>query len=144
MAAWIAGALIGIPFPTAFHDAGERAKERTFRKNAEYQALENVTAGLQLAGEMTQSGMPPFPIERIADHAPEVAGPAHAAIGSELDGVDRRPEGLADASDYPALIDALRGCSGRRRGKEMPELPSRPAGSLGREGDLDRVREVRG
>lgn len=106
------GGVLGIPFATAFLDEGERRAEQAFRKTRPY--LEaggaNPTERLLLEGDAIQSGMPPFPLERVADHvlhALEVAGPEHVAIGADFDGIDRRPAGLEDASGYPALLEVL-------------------------------------
>jgi membrane dipeptidase len=42
-----------------------------------------------------------------ADHVREVAGVDHVGIGSDFDGTEWLPEGLADVSAYPALIAEL-------------------------------------
>ncbi|MFQ5564631.1 MAG: dipeptidase [Parvularculaceae bacterium] len=56
----------------------------------------------------------PYPyasLEDVLDHidrAVELAGVDHVGIGSDYDGVgDSLPEGLKDASSYPALVDGL-------------------------------------
>ena len=72
-------------------------------------ACSDIVASL-LEGDAIQSGMPPFPLDRVADHvlhALEVAGPRHVALGADFDGIDRRPAGLEDASGYPALLEVL-------------------------------------
>jgi membrane dipeptidase len=48
------------------------------------------------------------------DHVREVAGVDHVGIGGDFDGVTTLPDGLADVSSYPSLLDALseRGWSG--------------------------------
>ena len=54
--------------------------------------------------------MAPFPIDRVVDHvlhACEVAGPEHVALGSDFDGIERRPLGLEGAEGFPALEAAL-------------------------------------
>ncbi|MDX6395727.1 MAG: rane dipeptidase [Streptosporangiaceae bacterium] len=43
------------------------------------------------------------------EHVREVAGLDHVGIGSDFDGTDHVPEGLADVSCYPALIAELLG-----------------------------------
>lgn len=53
----------------------------------------------------------------IVDHLErviEVAGPAHAALGSDFDGVPRLPIGMAGVQDLPRVVDELerRGCRG--------------------------------
>ena len=107
-----AGGVLGIPFATAFLNEGERDAERAFRKTPAYQSVTggDPTERLLLQGDAIQSGLPPFPIEHVVSHvlhALELMGPEHVAIGSDFDGIDRRPEGLEDASGYQTLIQAL-------------------------------------
>ena len=48
-----------------------------------------------------QAALPPFPLDHVVRHvlhALEVAGPEHVAIGSDFDGIERRPVGLEDAA----------------------------------------------
>lgn len=106
------GCVIGIPFATAFLDESERAAERAFRKTDAFQsaARGGLTEAHMHQGNAIQAGLAPFPIEHVVRHvlhALEVAGPAHVAIGSDFDGIDRRPAGLEDASGYPVLLEAL-------------------------------------
>lgn len=106
------GGVIGIPFATAFLDDAERVTERAHRKTDAYLAVEgrDATEQLLLQGDHMQSALPPFPIEHVVRHvlhALEVCGSEHVAIGSDFDGIDRRPAGLDDASGYPALFEAL-------------------------------------
>jgi membrane dipeptidase len=57
----------------------------------------------------------PRPVATLAqvashvEHVREVAGIDHVGIGSDFDGTDQVPEGLADVSCYPALIAELLG-----------------------------------
>lgn len=104
--------VLGIPFATAFLDEAERRAEQAFRETEPYKSAggDNATERLLLEGDAIQSGMPPFPLDRVADHvlhALEVAGPRHVALGADFDGIDRRPAGLEDASGYPALLEVL-------------------------------------
>lgn len=106
------GGVLGIPFATAFLDEDERAAEQAFRRTDAYRdaGRGGVTEAHMHHGDAIQTGLAPFPIEHVvrhALHALEVAGPAHVAIGSDFDGIDRRPAGLEDASGYPALLRAL-------------------------------------
>ena len=106
------GGVLGIPFATAFLDEKERAAEQAFRRTDAYRdaGRGGATEAHMHHGDAIQSGLGPFPIEHVvrhALHALEVAGPAHVAIGSDFDGIDRRPAGLEDASGYPALLSAL-------------------------------------
>jgi membrane dipeptidase len=58
---------------------------------------------------------PPKPQVGVADvvahleHAREVAGIDHIGLGGDYDGVSVQPDGLADVSTYPVLLDALLG-----------------------------------
>src|ERR1035441_9282635 len=86
-----------------------------------------------LSAEMTRRGMEPWdfglragmrqewaqdhprPVATLAqvashvEHVREVAGLDHVGIGSDFDGTDQVPDGLADVSCYPALIAELLG-----------------------------------
>lgn len=107
------GGVIGIPFATAFLDAGEREAERAFRKTEAFRsaAKGGVTEAHMHQSKALHEGLPPFPIEHLVRHtlhALEVAGPKHVALGSDYDGIQRLPAGLDDASGYQVLLDALR------------------------------------
>ena len=107
------GGVLGIPFATAFLDEDERATERAYRRNdATFESIEAASATERLLreGDTIQRGLGPFPIGHVvrhAIHALEIMGPDHVAIGSDFDGIDRRPKGLEDASGYPSLLEAL-------------------------------------
>jgi membrane dipeptidase len=47
-------------------------------------------------------------VVRHCEHVREVAGIDHIGLGGDYDGVSSQPEGLADVSSYPLLLDALR------------------------------------
>lgn len=107
------GGVIGIPFATAFLNEGERATERAYRATEEYRAVKGAdpTESLLLQGDAIQAALAPFPMEHVVSHvlhALEICGEEHVAIGSDFDGIDRRPAGLEDASGYQELIAALR------------------------------------
>lgn len=46
-------------------------------------------------------------VARHAAHMAEVMGPEHVAIGTDLDGIDRFPDGFQGHQDLPAFADAL-------------------------------------
>ncbi|MDR1691967.1 MAG: membrane dipeptidase [Oscillospiraceae bacterium] len=46
-------------------------------------------------------------VTRHVEHAVSVMGPRHVGIGSDFDGCDCLPDGLAGAEDVPKLIDSL-------------------------------------
>ena len=106
------GGVLGIPFATAFLDEGERALERAFRATDDYRAVKggDATESLLLQGDAIQAALAPFPLGYVVRHtlhALEICGPEHVAIGSDFDGIDRRPAGLEDASGYQSLLEAL-------------------------------------
>jgi membrane dipeptidase len=106
------GGVVGIPFCTAFLDAGARAAEARLREGAEYRALGGAseTERALRAAEWIQRAAGPFPLDRLVDHvlhAAEVCGIEHVGLGSDFDGIERRPAGLEDASCYPALSARL-------------------------------------
>jgi len=79
----------------------------------------------RLAKRMAASGglvgihfFPPFltlgslraPLARLIDHvvhAAAVAGPAHVALGSDMDGPTWTPDGISGPRDFPAIAEAL-------------------------------------
>lgn len=104
--------VLGIPFATAFLDDAEREVERAHRQTQAFRSIQGAepTEDLLLEGDAMLAQLPPFPLEHVVRHmlhALEIMGPEHVAIGSDFDGIDRRPAGLEDASGYPALLDAL-------------------------------------
>jgi membrane dipeptidase len=106
------GGLLGITFVTPFLDDRERAAEGAVRDEADYQALGSLgsTEALMLRGDWLQARMPAFRLERVVDHvvhACEVMGPEHVALGSDFDGIERRPVGLEGADCFPNLDAAL-------------------------------------
>ena len=108
-----AGGVVGIVFCTPFLDAEAAALEQAERKGAAYGSLEHPTeTGLfHLQADHLQRTLTPLPMERVVDHilhAVEVCGIEHVGLGSDFDGIQRRPEGLEDASCYPHLAAALR------------------------------------
>lgn len=108
------GGVVGIVFCTAFLDATARALESAERESPRYRAIAATNATLLnlRQGEHLQAVLPPLPLERVCDHvvhAAEVAGVEHVGLGSDFDGIQRRPEGLEHAGCYGALADALRG-----------------------------------
>jgi len=67
-------------------------------------------------------------IEAVADHVEhiaKVAGKQHVGLGSDFDGMDSAPDGLEDASKYPALIAVL-----YKRGWNKYELAGLTGGNL--------------
>jgi membrane dipeptidase len=79
----------------------------------------------------TWEGAHPAPAVTVADvadhvdHVREVAGAAHAGIGGDYDGTPSQPDGLADVSGYPRLIEEL-----ARRGWSRPELAGLTRGNI--------------
>lgn len=127
-----AGGVVGIVFCTPFLDERAEALEREARETAAFRALQgaNDTERFLRQGEHLQAALPPLSIERVADHvlhAIEVAGVEHVGLGSDFDGILRRPAGLEDAAGYPRLAECL-----RRRGLGEEELLAVFHGNLAR------------
>lgn len=109
-----AGGVLGVVFCAAFLDAGANRVEEELRESGDYRPIEdpNETARFLAQGDWMQGHLPPLSHERVLDHvvhAAEVCGVAHVGIGSDYDGILRRPEGLEDASCYGVLASGLRG-----------------------------------
>lgn len=99
------GGVVGIAFCTGFLDAGARAEEERLRATEAYRAIEGAsdTELLWRQGEWLQRHAAPLPATRLVEHiehAVEVAGIEHVGIGTDFDGIQRRPAGLEDASCY--------------------------------------------
>jgi len=116
------GGVLGLTFVTPFLDEDSRAAEAALRADPEYVALGELgsTEALMRRGDWLQARAPAFPIARVVDHvlhACEVMGPEHVALGSDFDGIERRPAGLEGADGFPALDAALaaRGVSAAER-----------------------------
>ncbi|MCY3002126.1 MAG: membrane dipeptidase [Planctomycetota bacterium] len=127
------GGVVGIVFCTPFLDAAARAEEQRLRETAEYKALRgaNDTELFLAQCEFLQRAAVPLPLERVLDHlchAVEVAGIEHVGLGSDYDGIQRTPQGLEDASTYPALAAGM-----ARRGFREDEI------SLVLGGNMERV-----
>ncbi len=118
------GGVVGIVFCTPFLTSAASEQEARLRASPEYAALRaaNDTELNWLQGEYLQRCAEPFALDRVVEHiqhAVEVAGIDHVGIGSDFDGIQRRPAGLDDASCYPNLAARLaeRGFDERDRAK---------------------------
>jgi membrane dipeptidase len=61
-------------------------------------------------GFFATNDMPPVAIERVLDHidhAVSVAGVEHVGLGSDFDGINATPQGLAGAEDFPRITEGL-------------------------------------
>lgn len=80
-------------------------------------------AGRALLAEWRRDRPPPVvTVAEVADHVDhvrQVAGPDHAGLGGDYDGVVFQPEGLEDVSGYPVLVAEL-----LRRGWSDAEVAS--------------------
>jgi membrane dipeptidase len=106
------GGVMGIVFCTHFLDCEEASLEFDRSASAEWKATETMhpTEQFFARGEILQAVMPPFPMQKVVDHiahAADVAGVEHVGIGSDFDGIYRRPAGLEDVSGFPRLGAAL-------------------------------------
>jgi len=127
-----AGGVVGIVFCTAFLDAEAAVIERAERQSDAYRALDHPieTALFHLQADHLQGELKPLPIGCVVDHilhAVEICGIEHVGIGSDFDGIQRRPEGLEDASCYPHLADAL-----RKRGLDESDVRAVMGGNMER------------
>ena len=127
-----ADGVVGIVFCTPFLDRAAAEEERVVRKSEGYRSLsgENDTEVFLARGEYMQQVLPPFPMERVVDHiihAASVCGIEHVGLGSDFDGITRRPAGLEHVGCYPALGEAL-----LRRGLNQAEVASVLGGNMSR------------
>jgi membrane dipeptidase len=107
-----ADGVLGIVFCTPFLDAEAGALERAERESEAYRSLshEQETGLFHLQADHLQAVLPPLGLDRVVDHvlhAVEVCGIRHVGLGSDFDGIQRRPQGLEDASCYGRLAQAL-------------------------------------
>ncbi|MFT4540309.1 MAG: membrane dipeptidase [Planctomycetota bacterium] len=114
--------VVGMVFCVPFLDREARAEDNRLRETQEYRAIEceSPAARFLAQGEFLLENAKPLPIDRVLDHALHViehAGVEHVGIGSDFDGIQRRPIGLEDASCYPHLAAGLRG-----RGLSVDEI----------------------
>jgi membrane dipeptidase len=61
-------------------------------------------------GFFASTGLPAVPLERVldhVDHAVAVMGVDHVGFGSDFDGINATPVGLADVADFPRLTEGL-------------------------------------
>jgi membrane dipeptidase len=129
-----AGGVVGIVFCTPFLDAEARRLDTDACGGAEFQALQESepsdAAAFVAQGELLQGTVKPLSMERVLDHvvhAVEVAGVDHVGLGSDFDGILRRPVGLEDASCYPALAEGL-----ARRGFSPADVEAVMGGNMHR------------
>ena len=106
------GGVLGVVFCTLFLDCEIGATEFAVAESTEWQATAALEPTEQFfaRGELLQRALPPFPLGRVIDHiahAAQVMGVEHVGLGSDFDGIFRRPAGLEDASCFPRLGAAL-------------------------------------
>ncbi|MEZ6014695.1 MAG: dipeptidase [Planctomycetota bacterium] len=106
------GGLLGVTFVTTFLDEVERAAEGVLRAEDGYRDLGALplTEAMMRRGDWLQARMPAFPLDRVIDHvlhAVDLMGAEHVALGSDFDGIERRPAGLDGADGFPVLEAAL-------------------------------------
>lgn len=127
------GGVVGIVFCVPFLDGDARAEDTRIRGSEAYRAIrtENATARFFHQGDHLQAHARPLPLDRVVDHmahAVEIAGIDHVGIGSDFDGIQRRPLGLEDARGYALLAERM-----LERGFDSKEV----RGILG--GNMERV-----
>lgn len=106
------GGVIGIVFCTLFLDRKVGADEFAIAETAAWRATEELapTERFFARGDLLQATLPPFPMQPVVDHivhAAEIMGVEHVGLGSDFDGIFRRPAGLEDVTGFPRLAAAL-------------------------------------
>lgn len=106
------GGVVGIVFCPGFLDAAALAEERRLREADGYRSIDaaNDTELMWKQGEWLQEHAAPLPATRVVDHivhAVEVAGIDHVGVGTDYDGIQRRPTGLEDATCYGLVAHLL-------------------------------------
>jgi len=114
--------VIGIVFCIAFLDAEAGAEDDRVQATAGYEAIEddNPTGLFMRQGDYLQEHCAALSIERVLDHAMhaiEIAGVESVGVGSDFDGILRRPAGLESAACYGVLAEGL-----MRRGLDLREV----------------------
>lgn len=85
----------------------QRAGAEAARRGLDYRSL---SSRQELTDWVERNPRPMARIGDVADHIEHVravAGVEHVGLGSDFDGTDELPDGLADVSRYPALIAEL-------------------------------------
>jgi membrane dipeptidase len=114
-----AGGVVGINFYPAFLDtaardamqqgAGDLLKRLNEPLRVDADRLDDVAAERHRSF-FTAGGLPPVPIDRLLDHidhAVAVMGVDHVGLGSDFDGINATPVGLAGVQDFPRITDGL-------------------------------------
>jgi membrane dipeptidase len=113
------GGVCMVNFVPPFISQTARDWEREFTAEMKRRGLDdkNMAARGHLRAEreewMASHPRPEVTLTEVTEHVErvrEIAGVDHVGIGSDYDGVDWLPEGLEDASCYPALFAELSGC----------------------------------
>jgi membrane dipeptidase len=88
-----------------FDKAVKEASDRTANDPA-LRTRETTRIGREMAARIPR---PPFSalIDQI-EHVARVAGPSHAGLGSDFDGIPSMPQGIDSAADLPKIAQALR------------------------------------
>jgi membrane dipeptidase len=106
------GGLIMVNYVASFTylPAWERSQRRRAHEDALELRFDEATVEDSLDAWDEANPVIPSTLSVIADHIEhlrDVAGVDHVGIGSDLDGIDTPPEGLEDASTFPALVAEL-------------------------------------
>lgn len=113
------GGVVGIAFVPSFLDARFAAVQKRIEPEAkarQRRLTQRYGDGTRARREMRAweleqiRAIPPVPLARLVEHiehAVNVAGVDHVALGSDFDGVLALPQGLRDVSDYPRVTELL-------------------------------------
>ncbi|HEV7849069.1 MAG TPA: dipeptidase [Mycetocola sp.] len=125
---WFAEARMPAPFASAPRP-GESAESALARNDLARERDGTPTASVDsLSAWLDRNPPPPVHVTDVADHvehARDVAGIDHIALGGDFDGTTALPIGLDDVSAYPALAEEL-----RTRGWSRSELAKLAGGNV--------------
>jgi membrane dipeptidase len=99
--------------PVFTSEANRQAAAAASAEEARLKALhpgDPERAGRELATWRAAHPVPPATLREVADHIDHirrVAGIDHVGLGSDFDGTEQLPEGLASVAEYPALLAEL-------------------------------------
>ncbi|TDP92094.1 dipeptidase [Labedaea rhizosphaerae] len=107
------GGVCMVTFVPPFVSPGYAAWDRELREAMDKAGRKHADIAERSAFAASWTDGPPKPQVGVDDvvahleHAREVAGIDHIGLGGDYDGVAVQPDGLADVSTYPVLLDAL-------------------------------------
>ncbi len=108
------GGVVMVTFVTSFTSPAlfqwQADSGRTARAAASRAGADEAAAAREVTAWVSGHPRPRATLSDVADHLDHVrrvAGADHVGIGSDFDGIDETPEGLADVSTFPTLFAEL-------------------------------------